>query len=318
MEAVVELEMGAIGDQQTPVDVIERLANAQSVDAAKECLTALSSFLDDPELVKQGGIQQAAVIRAANAAKNTIGEGWAESVDEYRALLYKFAESADEGIVEPPSEEAIRREEHREEPRAVAPKSGNKAMKGAGKRPGSCCLRCCTNCLFLVVLIASILWGVQLTGLIMPSKFGFPASPPSGCLAVPSSDGIQTGAQTNLFCAGDDGYGCYKIPSLLSLPPGAHSKGGAVPEGILLAFVEARKYSCADEGFVDIRLKRSLDHGKTWGQSQLVATMSTEDEWVTVGDPCPVYDQSSGSVHVVFTVNNLDVFVTKSSDTVRR
>jgi hypothetical protein len=179
MEAVVELEMGAIGDQQTPVDVIERLANVQSVDAAKECLTALSSFLDDPELVKQGGIQQAAVIRAANAAKKTIGEGWAESVDEYRALLYKFAESADEGIVEPPSEEAIRREENREEPRAVAPKSGNKAMKGAGKRPGSCCLRCCTNCLFLVVLIASILWGVQLTGLIMP-KFGFPASPPSG------------------------------------------------------------------------------------------------------------------------------------------
>jgi hypothetical protein len=321
-EFVVELEMGAISNDDpignsSPAKVIERLSNAQSADEAQECLTALSTFLDSPELVKEGAIQQAAVIRAANAAKKTIGEEWAE--EEYRALLYKFAESADEGT----KKEAIRKEKERREdhpernawkPTGGHNKGGNPLDRLANsQQSGNCCLRCCTNCLFLFVLIASIIWGVQFSGLIMPSKYGFPASPAPGCIEVPGkgASGIQTGAQTNLFCAGDAGYGCYKIPSLLSVPanPSVLSAKGA-----LLAFVEARKYSCADEGYIDIRLRRSLDHGNSWEKSQLVVTMSTEDEWVTVGDPCPVYDQFSSTIHVVFTVDNTDVFVTESSD----
>ena len=67
-----------------------------------------------------------------------------------------------------------------------------------------------------------------------PPAHGFPPSLAPGCL--PAKEGSD-----DLFCPGQYGYGCFKIPSLLRIP---HSSR-------LLAFIEARKHSCDDEGFVE-------------------------------------------------------------------
>ncbi|HSU56221.1 MAG TPA: sialidase family protein, partial [Candidatus Dormibacteraeota bacterium] len=57
-----------------------------------------------------------------------------------------------------------------------------------------------------------------------------------------------------VFVAGEDGYSCYRIPSLLT-----------TKTGTLLAVADGRLTNCADiPNPLDLVLKRSLDHGKTW------------------------------------------------------
>eukprot|EP00929_Paragymnodinium_shiwhaense_P119872 TRINITY_DN91783_c0_g1_i1.p1 TRINITY_DN91783_c0_g1~~TRINITY_DN91783_c0_g1_i1.p1 ORF type:complete len:412 (-),score=48.84 TRINITY_DN91783_c0_g1_i1:108-1238(-) len=130
----------------------------------------------------------------------------------------------------------------------------------------------------------------------MPPGPGFPHISP-GCLAA-------TDRISDLWCPGDAGYECYKIPSLLRIP-------GTTT---LLGFIEARKHSCDDAGYIDLLLKRSHDNGKTWSEAQMVYGNSTESEWHTIGDALPVYDAVDKSVHLVFTRDNTDAFVTKSTD----
>ena len=79
-----------------------------------------------------------------------------------------------------------------------------------------------------------------------PSK-GFPPSLTPGCL--PPAAG-----KLDVFCPGQHGYGCFKIPTLLRIP---HTQR-------LLAFIEARKFSCDDHGWVDLLLRTSEDAGATW------------------------------------------------------
>lgn len=69
---------------------------------------------------------------------------------------------------------------------------------------------------------------------------GFPPSLKPGCLATDANN-------TDLFCPGDLDYGCYKIPTILR-----------TARGTLLAMIEARKHSCDDHGFVDLRVRRSV------------------------------------------------------------
>ena len=66
------------------------------------------------------------------------------------------------------------------------------------------------------------------------SPYPFPPLMP-GCL--------PDDAQNKIFCAGDASYNCYRIPSIVT--------AGA----ILIAFAEARKNSCKDTGYVDIRFR---------------------------------------------------------------
>jgi len=133
------------------------------------------------------------------------------------------------------------------------------------------------------------------------AKPGFPPSLPPGCL---KPDG-----QTNLYCPGDDGYGCYKIPTIMR-----------TKKGTLLAMIEARKYSCDDQGWVDLRLRRSFDEGKTWTPSQLVYGNSTEGGngtapvWTTVGDGNWVQDSSTGTIWMLHTRNNSQLYLSRSDD----
>ena len=65
-----------------------------------------------------------------------------------------------------------------------------------------------------------------------------------------------------VYKAGDLGYECFRIPSLLF-----------TSRGTLLAFAEGRgqhSKSCADHGDVHIVLKRSTDNGKTWSDMTVV------------------------------------------------
>lgn len=134
-------------------------------------------------------------------------------------------------------------------------------------------------------------------------------TPPAGCLPKDN--------QLDLFCPGAQGiapadaddasYVCYKIPCLISTTGG---KGN----GVLLAFIEARKLDCKDQGYVDLRLRRSLDGGKTWTQSQMVYTESNVTNHVTIGDAEPIWDSVANLVHLIFTRNNADVYYTQSLD----
>jgi sialidase-1 len=123
-----------------------------------------------------------------------------------------------------------------------------------------------------------------------------------GCLPVLEGS-------TDLWCPGDNGYQCYKIPTLLRVP----KNDGEV----LIAFIEARKYSCADDGgHVDLLSRRSLDGGLTWGPPNLVWGNSTDDpkDWHTIGDALALYSPTEQLTHLVFTRDNRDIFYMRSSD----
>ena len=124
-----EIELQAV--RADPVEVIARLSAADTPETAKECLLSLSQLLDEANLVKDGTIQQADVIRAAKLAKQSLSEHeWAE--DEYRDLLYKFAESADATS----REEAVKDEK-------VATVSKREPSEENNTKKGSCCWWTC-------------------------------------------------------------------------------------------------------------------------------------------------------------------------------
>ncbi|GMI27478.1 hypothetical protein TrCOL_g2294 [Triparma columacea] len=129
---------------------------------------------------------------------------------------------------------------------------------------------------------------------------GFPpALHRKGCLP---EDG-----QAKLFCPevvldDTETYGCYKIPTIMR-----------TLDGTLLAMVEARKYSCDDQGYVDLRLRRSQDEGKTWEPSILVHGQPDET-WTTVGDGTGVVDHTTGVIHLLHTHNNTRLFLSNSAD----
>ncbi len=90
-----------------------------------------------------------------------------------------------------------------------------------------------------------------------------------------------------VFRAGDNGYNNFRIPALL-----------ATKKGTLLAFAEARG-ARSDSGNIDLVLKRSSDHGKTWSALQVVADSGGD----TIGNPCPVQDRKTGRIFLPLTFN---------------
>ena len=107
-------------------------------------------------------------------------------------------------------------------------------------------------------------------------------------LSVPFLSVAAEITQLELFTAGQDGYHTYRIPAII------RAKNGA-----LLAFCEGRKSAGGDSGDIDIVLKRSADGGRTWSAQQIVWDDSTN----TCGNPCPVLDESTGTLHLLLTHN---------------
>ena len=91
-----------------------------------------------------------------------------------------------------------------------------------------------------------------------------------------------------LFVSGQDGYNTYRIPAL-----------AVTLKGTVLAFCEGRKSGGGDSGNIDLLVKRSTDHGKTWGAQQVVR----DDAGNTCGNPCAVVDRETGTIWLLSTWN---------------
>lgn len=105
--------------------------------------------------------------------------------------------------------------------------------------------------------------------------------------------------QTTVFSSGENDYFGFRIPTIVE-----------AANGDLLAIVEGRVNSLADQGNIDLVLKRSTDNGATWGPLQLIRSEGTN----TAGNPAPVVDRSNGRLHLLYSINQNDVRVMTSDD----
>jgi sialidase-1 len=98
------------------------------------------------------------------------------------------------------------------------------------------------------------------------------------------ADDIQ---RTTVFQNEDGGYPTYRIPSIL-----------VSRDATLLAFCEGRA-GRGDSGKIHLLLKRSSDGGKSWSDLQIIWA----DVENTCGNPCPVVDQTTGTIWMLMTHN---------------
>ena len=110
------------------------------------------------------------------------------------------------------------------------------------------------------------------------------------------ADGLS---QTTVFSAGEEDYFGFRIPTIL-----------LAGNGDLLAIAEGRVNSLADQGDIDLVMKRSTDDGATWGPLQIIRGEGTN----TAGNPAPVLDKSTGRLHLLYSINQNDVRVMSSLD----
>jgi|GEM_PF-69358 len=115
-----------------------------------------------------------------------------------------------------------------------------------------------------------------------------------------------------VFQAGTEGYNIFRIPATVR-----------AANGDLLVFCEAREGG--DASTIDLVMKRSNDHGQTWGPLQVVMKSGDFTSYfkdtpppITVGNPAPVVDLLSqkhpGRIWLPFTLENDQVFTTYSDD----
>lgn len=109
-------------------------------------------------------------------------------------------------------------------------------------------------------------------------------------------------ARTDVFVSGSGGYHTYRIPAVI-----------VTNDGTLLAFCEGRKNSRADHGDIDLLLRRSTDLGRTWSPAAVVYEEGGAEE-ITIGNPCPVVDGTTGRIWLPFCRNNDRVLMAYSDD----
>jgi sialidase-1 len=102
--------------------------------------------------------------------------------------------------------------------------------------------------------------------------------------AQASADDIH---RTTLFKAGDGVYNNYRIPAVI------RTKNNSI-----LAFCEGRQ-APSDAGEINLLLRRSTDGGKSFSPQQIVWADSKN----TCGNPCPVVDDSTGTIWLLMTHN---------------
>ncbi len=98
----------------------------------------------------------------------------------------------------------------------------------------------------------------------------------------------ETLREITVFESGEGGYHTYRIPVVLR-----------AADGTVLAFAEGRKNNAADNGDIDIVLRRSTDEGRSWGPLILVA----ENGPHTAGNPSPILDCQNGRIVLLFNQN---------------
>ena len=108
--------------------------------------------------------------------------------------------------------------------------------------------------------------------------------------------------QVDLFVSGEGGYHTYRIPAL-----------AVMPGGTVVALAEGRKTSSSDRGDIDLVMRRSTDHGRTWSDMRLVYEEGGAAP-TAIGNPTPVVDHATGTLHLLFSRNNQRLFVMTSRD----
>ncbi len=93
----------------------------------------------------------------------------------------------------------------------------------------------------------------------------------------------------DLWKAGENGYVCYRIPSLIT-----------TQNKTVLAFAEGRKPG-KGKGDTDIVLKRSMDYGKTW--SEQICIWDPGPDAFFVRDPSPIQDRETGKILLLMDSN---------------
>ena len=97
-------------------------------------------------------------------------------------------------------------------------------------------------------------------------------------------------SSTDVFISGQGGYHTYRIPAI-----------EAGPDGSLVAFAEARKYSAADPGFgkqeIDLVYKRSTNNGVTWSP---MTVLEHAGEFWSAANPATLVDKSNGRLWVFY------------------
>ena len=94
-----------------------------------------------------------------------------------------------------------------------------------------------------------------------------------------------------LFVSGTGGYHTYRIPAL-----------AVTTKNTVLAFCEGRRNGRADNGDIDMLVRRSTDGGQTWSKQEVI----WNDGPNTCGNPCPVVDSQTGVVWLLMTWNRGD------------
>ena len=123
-----------------------------------------------------------------------------------------------------------------------------------------------------------------------------------------------------LFEEGKDGFCAYRIPGII-----------VTAKGSVLAYCEARKFTSADRGEIEIHLRRSTDGGRTWNPPQQIAHLGPRlprnphmpdakrkkdiggPEQQTVNNPMLIADRD-GTVHFVYCVEYMRDFYARSTD----
>jgi sialidase-1 len=126
--------------------------------------------------------------------------------------------------------------------------------------------------------------------------------------------------RVTLFEEGRDGFTLYRIPGIV-----------VTSRGTILAYCEARKFSTADRGEIEIHLRRSSDGGRTWSPPQQVAHHGPRlprnphlppgkqgkdfggPEEQTVNNPVAIAARD-GTVHMLYCVEYMRCFHIRSTD----
>ena len=110
---------------------------------------------------------------------------------------------------------------------------------------------------------------------------------------------VGTMHKVRLYEAGVGGYYTYRIASLV-----------ATKKGTLLAFCAARKNRGGDWDPIDILMRRSTDHGKTWELPQVIVHRDT----LPCDNAMPITDYQTGEVHLLYQIDYARVFYLRSND----
>lgn len=123
--------------------------------------------------------------------------------------------------------------------------------------------------------------------------------------AVPDPSAPPPPVRQSLFVGGKEGYGCYRIPAMVT-----------TTNGTIIAMADGRISGCGDiPNPLDLVMKRSFDNGKTWTPLQVVvnygstptdkdvypgAGVSTPISRVSGGDAALLLDRQTGRVWVLY------------------